>query len=144
MSANHAHFLGNLTRDPELRYTKSGKAVCSLTIACNRNFKGKDGSDKQTTTFVDVRAWDKSAETLSQYFKRGQEIYVSGHLVNDEWTDKQTSQKRSKIVVECDQWSFVGPKQSQQAAHSTPIARATSPATAGQQAPLPEEDEVPF
>ena len=98
---NKVILVGNLTRDPELRYLPSGGAVCSAGIATNRKFKKQDGNKGEEVCFVDITFFGRTAEVANQYLKRGSKTLVEGRLKLDQWTD-QNGQKRSKhtIVVE--------------------------------------------
>jgi len=100
--------MGNLTRDPELRYTPKGTAVAKLGLAINRTWRGEDGQQQEETTFVDVDAWGRQAETLGKYMQKGRPILVEGRLRYNTWDDKQTGQKRSKLAVTLENFSFVG------------------------------------
>ena len=91
--------MGNLTRDPELRYTPKGTAVAKLGLAVNRTWRNADGQQQDETTFVDVDAFGKQAETLGQYMQKGRPILVEGRLKLDQWEDKNTGQNRSKLGV---------------------------------------------
>lgn len=108
MNYNRVQIAGNLTRDPEMRYTPKGTAVCKITVAVNRTWSGDDGQKKEEVTFVDVDAWGKTAETIAQYLKKGSPIFVDGRLKLEQWDDKATGQKRSKLGVTCEQFHFVG------------------------------------
>src|SRR5258708_26333939 len=98
-SFNKVMLVGNLTRDPELRYTPKGTAVAKLGIAVNRKWTNEAGETKEEVTFVDVDAFGKQAETISQYMRKGRPILIEGRLKLDTWDDKQTGQKRSKMGV---------------------------------------------
>ena len=99
--------MGNLTRDPEVRYTSSGTAIAKLGIAVNRYWSNKDGQKQEETTFVDVDAFGKQAETIGQYLKKGRPIMIEGRLKLDQWDDKQTGQKRSKLGVTLENFQFL-------------------------------------
>ncbi len=96
---NKVFFAGRLTRDPELKYISSGKAVCKLGIAISRNYKTRDGEKREDTTFIDVTVWDRLAEFCGENLRKGRPVYVEGSLRSDAWEDKQTGQKRTKIEV---------------------------------------------
>ncbi len=98
-SFNKVILLGNLTRDPELRYTPKGTAVARLGLAVNRSYKTDSGESKEEVTFIDVDAWGKQAELISQYLRKGNPIFIEGRLKLDQWDDKQTGQKKSKLGV---------------------------------------------
>ncbi len=100
--------IGNLTRDPEVRYTPKGTAVTDLGLAINRNYSTDDGDKREETTFVDITFWGRQAETLGQYMKKGRPLYVEGRLQLDSWDDKSTGQKRSKLKVVGENFQFLG------------------------------------
>ena len=109
-SLNKVILIGNLTRDPELRVTPKGTAICQFGIAINRTFKDDAGNQRDETTFVDIEAWGKTGENASRLFTKGKPILIEGRLKLDTWDDKTTGQKRSKLKVICENWQFVGPK----------------------------------
>lgn len=90
---------GRLTRDPELKYTGSGVALCKLGLAVSRVYKTKDGEKKEETAFINVTVWDKYAEYIGQNVKKGRPVIVEGRLISNEWEDKTTGQKRSAIEI---------------------------------------------
>jgi len=90
--------MGRLTKDPELRYTQSGTAVASFTLAVDRDFSGRDGGEKQTD-FIDCVAWRQTGEFVSKYFSKGRTAAVSGRLQIRDWTDKEGGRRRSAEVV---------------------------------------------
>jgi len=96
---NSVQLAGRLTRDPDLKHTPSGLAICELGLACTRYFKGKDGERKEDTLFVNVTVFDKQAEFLGDKLRKGRPIYVEGSLNFDSWEDKNSGQKRSKIDI---------------------------------------------
>src|SRR6266436_6573568 len=104
---NKVILAGNLTRDPELRYTPKGMAIAKFGLAINRNWKTETGESKEEVTFVDVDAFGRQAETIAQYMKKGRPILVEGHLRLDQWDDKQTGQKRSRLGVVLDSFQFL-------------------------------------
>src|SRR6476661_2227647 len=106
-SYNKVLLMGNLTRDPELRYTPKGTAVAKIGLAINRVWRDESGANKEDVTFVDVDAWGKHAETISQYLKKGRPILVEGRLKLDQWDDKQTNQKRSRLGVVLESFQFL-------------------------------------
>ena len=106
-SFNRVIMLGNLTRDPQLRYLPSNMAVCEFGLATNRRWRDKDGNQKEEVCFVDVEAFGRPAETINQYMAKGRQILIEGHLKLDTWTG-QDGQKRSKHRVVVDTFQFVG------------------------------------
>lgn len=103
--------LGNLTRDPELKYTPKGMAVAKIGMAVNRKYKAESGEQKEEVTFIDIEAWGKQAELLGQYMRKGSPLFIEGRLKLDQWDDKNTGQKVSKLKVVLEQFQFVGGKQ---------------------------------
>ncbi len=153
-SFNKVILVGNLTRDPELRYTPKGLAIAKLGLAVNRVWKSETGESKEEVTFVDIDAFGKQAETIGQYLKKGRPILVEGRLRLDQWDDKQTGQKRSRLGVVLEGFQFLDsgnrgepgaevPRRPAAAAPSAPAA-ADAPAPAGPEAAEPEHDDVPF
>ena len=105
---NKVFLMGRLTRDPELRYTTSGMAIARLGLAVNRSWRSQDSRElKEETTFIDVDAFGKQAETLGQYLKKGRPIYVEGRLKLDSWEDKQSGQKRTRLGVVLESFQFI-------------------------------------
>jgi len=96
---NKVMLMGNLTRDPEVRYTPKGTAVAELGLAINRVYSGENGEKREETTFVDVTLWGRTAEIAGEYLKKGRPVFIEGRLQLDTWDDKQTGQKRSKLKV---------------------------------------------
>ncbi len=109
MSANFNKVIlaGNLTRDPELRFTPKGTAICKIGLAINRKWNSESGEAKEEVTFVDVDAFGKQAETIGQFLKKGRPILVEGRLKLDQWDDKTTGQKRSRLGVVLDSFQFL-------------------------------------
>lgn len=152
-SFNKVILIGNLTRDPELRYTPKGTAVAKIGLAVNRVWKSETGESKEEVTFIDVDCWGRQAETIGQYLKKGRPILVEGRLKFDTWEDKQTNQKRSKLGVVMESFQFLDFRGaeggSSEGAPSRPSSATPSPAvpaasTTDAEATPPEEDDVPF
>jgi single-strand DNA-binding protein len=156
---NKVILAGNLTRDPELRYTPGGMAIAKFGLAVNRKWKdSQSGEMKEEVTFVDIDAFGKQAETIGNYLKKGRPILVEGRLKLDQWDDKQTQQKRSRLGVVLEAFTFLDSGNrgeggegggSQYSGGGAPSARprpqqsAPPPANTGGDMP-PEEDDVPF
>jgi single-strand DNA-binding protein len=104
---NKVFIIGNLTRDPELRVTPKGTPICQFGIAVNRQFKDESGATRDETTFIDVEAWGKQGELVSKYLSKGSLAMVEGRLKLDQWEDKQSGQKRSKLKVVLDNVQFL-------------------------------------
>jgi single-strand DNA-binding protein len=105
-SLNKVFLIGNLTKDPELRYTPNGTAVANLRIAVNRKFKDRSGELKEDTCFVTITAWDKQAEICNQYLQKGRPIFVEGILQSRSWETPE-GQKRSTIDVRAERIQFL-------------------------------------
>lgn len=106
-SLNKVLLIGNLTKDPELRYTPNGTAVTNLRIAVNRKFKDRSGELKEDTCFITVTAWDKQAEICNQYLQKGRAVFVEGILQSRSW-ETGDGQKRSTIDVRAERIQFLG------------------------------------
>ena len=151
-SYNKVILIGNLTRDPELRYTPKGMAIAKISLAVNRTWKSESGESKEEVTFVDIDAFSRQAETLAQYLKKGSPLMVEGRLRLDQWDDKQTGQKRSRLGVVLEGFQFLGGSKSSEGSSGSAEAprRQTTPPPAPESGPAeadgpaPEEDDVPF
>jgi single-strand DNA-binding protein len=122
MNVNKIIITGNLTADPELRYTPSGKAVLSASIANNEHFTDAQGQEQKVTTFVNLEVWGRPAENFGKLVKKGQELFVDGKLRMDEWTDKQTNARRTRLYLLVENWQFTQFKRQEE--ESTPDAPA--------------------
>jgi single-strand DNA-binding protein len=105
---NHVTLIGNITRDIEIKRTVSGRYIAELGIAINRNWTTEGGEKREETTFVDVTLWGRVAEIVGDYCKKGDPIFIEGRLTLDQWEDKQTGQKRSKLKVTGDNIQLLG------------------------------------
>lgn len=105
---NKVFLIGNLTRDPELRVTPKGTSICAFSLAINRKFRDESGADRDEVTYVDVEAWGKGGETIAKYVTKGRPLFVEGRLRLDQWEDKTTKEKRSRMKVVCDNFQFLG------------------------------------
>ncbi len=156
-SFNKVILAGNLTRDPELRYTPKGTAVARIGLAVNRTWKTETGETKEEVTFVDVDAFGRQAEVIAQYMRKGRPFLVEGRLKLDQWEDKNTHQKQSKLHVVLESFSFIDsrgsdagggaaePARPRPSAPAVPApAAASGPEPAEPEAPAAEEDDVPF
>src|SRR5829696_6565374 len=107
-SFNKVLLMGNLTRDPQLKYLPSQTAVAEFGLACNRKFRTANGEDREEVTFVDITAFGKQAEVINQYMTKGKPIFIEGRLKLDQWEDKNGGGKRSKLTVVVDNFQFIG------------------------------------
>jgi single-strand DNA-binding protein len=147
-SFNKVILLGNLTRDPEVRYTPKGSAVCDLGIAVNRQYTLDSGEKREEVTYVDVVLWSRLAEIAGEYLKKGRPVFIEGRLQMDTWDDKQTGQKRSKLRVIGETMQLLGGRPGGGAAESgeeerPPRAIKTPPPPPAAPAEQ-DEDEIPF
>ena len=152
-SFNKVILLGNLTRDPEVRYTPKGSAVCDLGVAVNRIYTTDSGEKREEVTYVDVVLWARLAEIAGEYLKKGRPVFIEGRLQMDTWDDKQSGQKRTKLRVVGETMQLLGsrPAGGGAAAETAGEDRQTTaggkastppPKSAGQTEP--DEDEIPF
>lgn len=148
-SFNKVILVGNLTRDPELRYTPKGTAIAKLGLAVNRVWTNEAGEKKEEVTFVDVDVFGRTAENVGQYMRKGRPILVEGRLRLEQWDDKQTGQKRSRLGVVAETVQFLGSPNGSEG--GAPAARPPRSAAAAAPAPEspegdapPESDDVPF
>jgi single-strand DNA-binding protein len=147
-SFNKVILLGNLTRDPEVRYTPKGSAVCDLGIAINRQYTLDSGEKREEVTFVDVVLWSRLAEIAGEYLKKGRPVFIEGRLQLDTWDDKQSGQKRSKLRVIGETMQLLGGRPpgagggGGEGGESRPgkTTPPPKPAAGGE----PDDDEIPF
>lgn len=104
---NRVILMGNLTRDPELKYLPSGTAVCEFGMAINHRWRDKDGNQREDVCFVDISAFGRQGETINQYMSKGRQLLVEGRLRYDSWT-AQDGSKRSRLSVVAENFQFVG------------------------------------
>lgn len=141
-----AILLGNVTRDPELRYTPNGTAVCSLGIACNRVWYNDEGNQQEDVTFVDITFFGGRGEAIAKYVSKGRPLFVEGRLQLDQWQDRQTGAPRSKLKVVGENFIFLGSGERDEA-EERPAPRPTAStreAEPGTDPPPVEDDDVPF
>lgn len=166
-SYNKVMLMGNLTRDPEVRYTPKGSAVADLAIAVNRTYTAENGEKREEVTYVDVVLWARLAELAGQYLKKGRAVFIEGRLQMDSWEDKQTGQKRTKIRVVGEVMQFLdskregeeqgggggggfqrsAPRASGAAQRGTPPSRQQPADDEFREGPITEgmeEDDIPF
>ena len=155
-SFNKVILVGNLTRDPELRYTPKGTAIAKIGVAVNRVWTNEAGEKKEEVTFVDVDVFGRTAENVGQYMRKGRPILIEGRLRLDQWDDKQTGQKKSKLGVVAETVQFLGSPRPGGGEGGSPAAlrpvrrrppprpqRASGPNPWKATCP-PESDDVPF
>ena len=139
---NKVLLLGNVTRDPEIRYTPKGSAVCDLGVAVNRAYTTDSGEKREEVTFVDVTLWGRTAEVAGEYLKKGRPVFVEGRLQMDTWDDKQTGQKRTRLRVVAENMQLLGgrPQGGTDAGESRQPTAPPKKSAAAE----PDEDEIPF
>jgi single-strand DNA-binding protein len=150
-SFNKVILLGNLTRDPEVRYTPKGSAVCDLGLAVNRVYSTDSGEKREEVTYVDVVLWARLAEIAGEYLKKGRPVFIEGRLQMDTWDDKQTGQKRTKLRVVGESMQLLGGRPAGPAAETAGEERQTSaggrtsaPPPKASTPAAPDDDEIPF
>jgi single-strand DNA-binding protein len=149
MSLNKAMIIGNLGRDPEMRYTPSGQAVTQFTVAVNRNFKGQNGEWQEETEWFRVVCWGPLAERTAEYLRKGRKVYVEGRLQTRQW-EGQDGQKRYTTELIAQTVTALD-RRPDDAGDPGPAGRAERPTAAnrpevGEGAPLeePDLDDLPF
>ena len=165
-SLNKVMLIGNLTRDPDVKYTPKGTAVCDLGLALNDSYKAQDGTIKETVTFVDVEVWGRTAENCKQYLTKGRSVFIEGQLKLDQWETPQ-GEKKSKMRVRALTVQFLSGGQGQggggggggerrssggggydqrpAAGSEAPRTSSRPPASVSEdRPPLPDDDDIPF
>src|ERR1035438_2607682 len=159
-SYNKVLLMGNLTRDPEVKYTPKGTALANLGLAVNRRWTTETGEQKEEVTFVDVEVWGRQAETAGQYLSKGRPVFVEGRLKLDSWEDKESGQKRNKLKVVAERVQFLRAPSGRaefkdqapsDEAPSRPASRGARPSAPPPQdkgdaepTPASEDDNIPF
>jgi len=110
-SVNKVILIGNITRDPEIKYIPKGTAVTDLGLAVNRRYSIEGGGRREETVFIEITFWGRQAEVASEFLKRGSTVYVEGRLQMDTWEDKQTGQKRSRLRVVAENFQLLWGRQ---------------------------------
>jgi len=143
-SFNQVILIGNLTRDPELKYIPSGTALCEFSVAVNRTWKDKDGNSKDEVGFFDCIAWARTAEVICEHMKKGRPIMVIGYLKQERWQDQASGQNRSKVKINVERFQFIGGRSD--ASGGPPAGSEGSPAAAPDPAAPAgvDDDNVPF
>jgi len=130
---------GRLTRDPELRVTPTGTAICQFSVATSRKFKTEGQAEREEVSFIDCEAWAKTGELIAKHFTKGKAIFCEGRIKQDTWEDKTTKEKRSKLKMVVENFQFVGSKDD--VPRTNAPADAPPPATT---APAGDSDPIPF
>lgn len=140
MSFNKITLVGNLGRDPELRYTPQGTPVCSFTMATNERRKDRSGESQDVTTWFKITLWGRQAETAAQYLTKGRPVYIEGRLRVEEWTDKDGG-KRHTIEVNATDMQFIGGRGEESAGQRPDNTPANRPETTEADV---SDDDIPF
>jgi single-strand DNA-binding protein len=161
-SLNKVMLMGNLTRDPELRVTPKGTSICQFSLAINRQYKMESGEAREEVIYVDIEAWGKQGETIAKYCSKGRPLYVEGRLRLDQWEDKNTKEKRSRMKVVLEGFQFLGDSrgtgagggaagaggEAPHAADDSPVERHAPPARDSSSKPAAAstniDEDVPF
>ena len=139
MSVNKAILIGRLGKDPELKYTPAGRAVCSFSLATSERWKGQDGQGKESTTWHNIIAWGKQAEVMKEYLRKGREVYIEGRIDNRSYEDKEGNKKYiSEIVVQ--RFQFIGSRAGTEDSAPTPGVPEDAPPPADANG----DDDLPF
>jgi single-strand DNA-binding protein len=137
-TVNKVLLIGNLTRDPELKYTPGGAAVAEFGLALNESYKNKQtGQMTEKVHYIDIVCWARTAEIASEYLKKGSPVHIEGKLTQDRWQDQASGQNRSKIRVTCERLTFLGGKQNGAGGGGGQGAPAEG-------APVGDESDIPF
>ena len=137
---NKVLLMGRLTRNPELRYTKTGTAVADFGLAVNRYYNNAQGQREEKTCYVDITVWAKQAELCAEYLSKGSGVFLDGRLEMDTWTTED-GQKRSKLHVVADNCQFLDRAPRAAAAGAAPAAESAAESA---DLPAPKEDDIPF
>lgn len=148
MNLNHCIIGGNLTRDPEIRYTPKGTAIASFSIAVNKVYRDDKGAKHEQVSFFDCEAFGATAETIGEYIHKGDPLIVQGELSQDRWEDKQTNQARSKVKIKVQRITFVPKGNKEEKSDSSFKTKSEAPPRRPQP-PVdpelePEEEDIPF
>ena len=147
-SYNRVILMGNLTRDPELRYIPSGTAVVEVGLAVNERRKGPNGDWIEEANFFEVTFWGRTAEIVSEHLKKGSPIFIEGRLKQDRW--EKDGQKHSKVKIICDRMQFIGGREGGASGgphiggDESQYSSAGAPSGGGRQAPPPPDGDLPF
>jgi single-strand DNA-binding protein len=143
MSFNKIILLGNIGRDPDLKYTTTGQAVCSFSLATSERRKDKVGEPQETTTWFRITLWGKQAEIASKYLSKGRAVYIEGRLRLEEWQDRDGKTRQSLEVTATDM-QFVGSAESNSTGTGVNETREAAAKAKAAAAVLEPDEEVPF
>lgn len=149
-SLNKVMLIGNVTRDPEVKFTPKGSAVADLGLAVNRVYTNQSGEKTEEVTYVDVELWDRLAEIAGEYAKKGRPVFIEGRLRLDSWEDKQSGQKRNRLKVVAEGLQLLGSRPggggggADYEGEGEAAAKPPRPAPARSAASEPADDDIPF
>jgi len=154
-NVNKVILIGNVTRDPEVKFTSKGSAVTDIGLAINRNYTLDNGEKREETTFVDVELWGRLAEIAGEYAKKGRPLYVEGRLRMDTWEDKASGQKRSRMKVVGENLQLLGGRTEggggrpaggggDHESHEASAPRRTAPPPSRPAPSSEPDDDIPF
>ena len=140
---NKVYLMGNLTRDPEMRTTPTGTSVCQFGMAVNRIYNNSNGERQEETTFVDIEAWGRQAETISKYVNKGNPLFVEGRLKLDTWENNE-GEKRSRLKVVLEVFEFISQRGEGGGFSNGSVADARPSSSTPTQKGEDIEEDVPF
>lgn len=145
-SVDKVILIGNLTRDPEVKYLANGTAVAEVGLATNRRWKTDSGEEKEDVCFFNCTIWGKQAEAAGKYLKKGKSVYFEGHHKLDQWEDKQTGAKRSALKIIVERMQFLGSKADGEGGGASSEGRQSHPRGGEAQSDGPDlnNDDIPF
>lgn len=144
-SFNNVTLVGNLTRDVEVRYVSGDVPVATIGLAVNESYKRADGTKAEDVLFIDITAWRRTAEVCAEYLTKGSQVLFSGRLKLDQWEDRESGAKRSKITMVADKMVMLGSKQETRQSHDTDDTKPIEPPQdSGFYDATASDDDVPF
>jgi single-strand DNA-binding protein len=150
-SFNKVMLIGNVTRDPEVKYTPKGSAVADVGLAINRTYQNQSGEKVEEVTYLDVELWGRLAEIAGEYAKKGRPIFVEGRLRMDSWEDKQSGQKRNRLKVVGEGLQLLGSRPGGPGTGAgaeyegeAPASKPSRPTFTGSAQSDPADDDIPF
>lgn len=144
MQYNRCAFAGFLGQDPEVRYTSSGTAVCNFSLAVSRKWKDKSGNPKEETAWIDGQAWGNTAENFGKYCFKGSNVFVEGEMKQENWDDKKTGQKRSKLVLNTRFWQVLHKREDDGGGRGRGEESRSRDGGRREEEPEHDDDDVPF
>src|SRR3954463_11434740 len=133
---NKVMLMGNVTRDPQLKYLPSQTPVAEFGLAVNRRYRTAQGEDREEVAFIEMSAFGKQAEVINQYCQKGKPLFIEGRLKYDQWDDKETGQKRSKLSVILESFQFIGSRDNS----DTPVEKKKDESLWKEEAPAPKSN----